>query len=453
MVKIAPFRALRYNDSKDLSAVTAPPYDVIDETLQQSLYDQDPANCIRLILGKENTQDSDKDNVYTRAKGFLTDWQQDSLLQPDDKPCLYAYSQTFDGTERKGLIALVKIEEYETKQVLPHEKTIAKYIADRRDLTKTCMANLSPIFFLYSDPEKLVETSLFTESGHWAKATDPDNTLHKIKTVSDESLIQPIQKMFSQKNALIADGHHRYQTALTIKREAREAYKAQHGSEPADGSLLTDYWMVFFSNMDDEGLVVYPTHRLLKSWPADWNQEKFIAALKSEFEVIADKQFAIDEQTFQAKFPNGTVLTLKPKNSNPFVADVHPELLKLDVTHIDKIIVEGLFQNTAQNMKQDKSLFFDRDDANSNQLVSNGTMVCGLFTHAPSVHQVKAICEAGELMPQKSTYFYPKILTGLTFYSYIDFINSNGHALTNAIEKPVALEQNLFSSPQPVTAG
>lgn len=455
MVQILPFKALRYSNTNNLSNLTAPPYDVIDDELQQTLYDKDPANCIRLILGKTFAEDTETENVYTRASQFLTDWQTDGTLQAEESPSLYAYSQTFNGVTRKGLIALLKIEEYDTKQVLPHEKTIAKYIADRRDLGKTCLANLSQIFLLYSDPTKLVETKLFNETNDWVFSTDTDNVAHKMAAISDNNLITEVQSLFKTKNTLIADGHHRYQTALTIKREAREAYKAKHGNEPEDGQLLTDYWMVFLSNIDDDGLLVYPTHRLLKEWPEGWSQEKLTEALKAEFEAVDASLFDSDPTTFKTVFTDGTTLTLKPKAENPYTTAVHPELLKLDVTHIDKVIIEGLFKQTAQDMKQNKTLHFDRSDENTQNLIHSGKMVCGFLTHAPSVHQVKTICEAGQLMPQKSTYFYPKILSGLAFYSYAPFnntVNSNDFALKGIVDTAITADKHFFETEFPVTA-
>jgi len=452
MVQIIPFRGLRYNtQTVSLSDVTAPPYDVIDEALQQRLYEQSPYNCVRLILGQKTPDDTASNSVYTRAAGYFSQWQQQNLLSADPKPCMYAYTQTFNNVTRKGLVALLRIEAYDTRQVLPHEKTIAKYIADRRELGKTCLANLSQIFMLYSDPTFLAESLLFDEtlSTPWNQAIDGDGVVHQLKPVPDDAAIAKIQALFARKNLLIADGHHRYQTALTIKQEARDAYKAQHGYEPADGQLLTDYWMVFLANMDDPGLLVYPTHRLLKEWPAGWNQPQFEAALKAQFTVVDNTVFDDDPQSFQARFPDGTVLTLQPKPDNSFTQAVHPELRKLDVTHIDKVIIEGLFGQTAQQMKQDKTLFFERNDDEARQWINEGTMVCGLWTHAPSVHQVKAICEAGELMPQKSTYFYPKILTGLVFYNYAAFPNNNGHALTGCVENATPLASGFFN-PQPV---
>ncbi len=454
MVQIFPFHGLRYNLNKveSLTHVTAPPYDVIERDLQDQLHKKHPANIVRVILGEKTNTDTETENVYTRAAQLLNQWQNDDILIPDEQPTMYAYSQKWtDGQQqthtRKGLIALLKVEDYASRQVLPHERTIAKYIADRFELAKTTGWNLSQIFMIYSDPQRLVETQVFqgTEaSDDWNEAVDEDGIIHRLKAFQDPTLIHQIQELFKNESLLIADGHHRYQTALSLKAEARERYKERFGQDAPENSLMTDYMMVFLANMDDPGLMVYPTHRVLKSWPEGWNQERFEKELLTCFKVVDTSQFQTDITTLiyegPGRSPQWTLKLTDPER----LKSLAPLLHDLDAAILDQVIFQGFFNDTAQNLKETHRLWFDRSDNSVNQLMQNNDAVAAFYLHAPSVHQVKAICESGELMPQKSTYFYPKILTGNVFHSYIGFKNMDGHSLSNIVDGVQTIPADLF---------
>ncbi len=455
MVRILPFRGLRYNLSQggSLTHVTAPPYDVIEPPLQERLYERHPANAVRLILGKKTPEDTAENTVYTRAAGYFHDWQQNGTLQADEKPCIYAYSQTWQGITRKGLIALLALEDYESRQVLPHERIIAKYVADRRELSRTVQANLSQIFMIYGDPQRNVEHRVFETPAHdWQEAVDDDGVVHRLRALDDPALIQDIRELFSRQTLLIADGHHRYQTALTLKQEARELYRERHGHEAPEGSLLTDYMMVFLANMDDPGLVVYPTHRLFRHWPDGWDQQRFETTLDEHFDTVDEAAFNTSPDTFLYEGPGRSPRKILRLKTPAALSGLHESLRTLDVAVLDEVVIKGFFEETAQNLKETKLLWFDRSEEAVRQLIERGETVAAFYMHAPSVHQVKAICEAGELMPQKSTYFYPKILSGTVFYSYSEFDAQPGHALSGVVENAMPLPAGFFNASHPLVS-
>ncbi|MBY0404497.1 MAG: DUF1015 domain-containing protein, partial [Cyanobacteria bacterium] len=269
MVQILPFRGLRYqlDQVESLENVTAPPYDVISSQDQQKLYDKHPANVVRLILNQKSEQDSDTNNVYTRSKAFWEQWLQDGTLALENKPCVYAYSQEWQGIERKGMIGLLQLEPLNVGKVLPHEFTLGGPKKDRLELMKSTLANLSQIFMIYSDPERALETltePYFQNKSNLIEAIDKDKVKHRLIPIPDPAIHQQVQALFEDKSLLIADGHHRYETALILQQEIRhKCYKDKGIEEPPVGSLLCDYLMVFLTNMDDPGLKVYPTHRVL----------------------------------------------------------------------------------------------------------------------------------------------------------------------------------------------
>lgn len=457
MVQILPFRGLRYSlaDGATLSDVTAPPYDVIEPDHQARLYDRHPANVVRLILNRKQPGDHADQNPYTRADGFLRQWQREGVLAADARPSLIAYSQRWTPSgyatpvERKGMIALLRLSPPEEHCVLPHERTIDKYVSDRITLSKTAGANLSQIFMIYADPERLVERVLFEspsaqESASWQEAVDEDGVVHRLRMIDDAPTLSALQRHFDDKTLLIADGHHRYKTALTLQREARARILAQTGQSPAPGSLLSDYVMAFFANMDDPGLLVFPTHRALTRWPQGWSRERLEAALQDTFECLPPEAFAADPQTILYEGQGGAprwTLRLKHPDS---LGDLPAVMRDFDAAILDRVVIEGYFASDAPRLKADHILWFDRNEASVQGMTARGKAVAAFYLHAPSVRHVQRICAAGELMPQKSTYFYPKILSGLTLYSHRAFEAAEGHALSGVVENASPLPTDFW---------
>ena len=221
MVRVQPFQGLRYNPAniKTIETVVAPPYDVISPTEQTQLHDKHPFNIVRLILGHKKDQDTEHDTVYTRAHETLEAWRETGILQADELPAFYAYSQSWEGLERRGFIGRLQLEDYDSEQVLPHEYTLGGPKADRLALMKATGSILSPIFCLYHDPEKQMEVLLFKHPARVPpiEITDKDGVLHRFWPVTDPASIQQLQHLLQDKAVLIADGHHRYETAVAYR--------------------------------------------------------------------------------------------------------------------------------------------------------------------------------------------------------------------------------------------
>jgi uncharacterized protein (DUF1015 family) len=272
----------------------------------------------------------------------------------------------------------------------------------------------------------------------WAEATDADGVVHRFKAVTDSAAIGKIQALLKDKPLLIADGHHRYETALSYKREVREQLKAKTGQEPPEGSLLSDYGMVFITNMDDPGLKVYPTHRILYGWPQGWDADRFETELFKRFSIVEEGE------TFSYRRPGiGPMLKLrikpeaKPKNL-PALLDSY------DAALLEETIFKGIFNLSGEVLKQEHLLGFHRNEDEIEALWNNNEVVDGFFLAAPSVKLVHQICESGQRMPQKSTYFYPKILSGLVIYPYRAFTQAQGHPLSGVISQAQPLHAEDF---------
>lgn len=453
MVHILPFRGLRYNLEKvgSFDLVTAPPYDVIEADEQQALYDRHPANIVRLILNKKTLEDTAQNSMYTRAAGFLKQWKEEGVLQPEPEPAMFAYSQLWehDGKtiERKGLIALLRLETFESKKVLPHEQTLGGPKVDRLNLMQATMTNLSQIFMIYGDPERLVENTVFAAPSQFKEqqtVTDKDGVQHRVHAITDKNLIQQIQSLFEAQNLLIADGHHRYETALNFREEVRKRLTESGNPPPPYGALLSDYVMVFLTNMDDPGLQVYPTHRMLMKWPEGWTRERFEEALLQRF----DRLPAVSEA--DADFTYIATETTQPwplKLKDPALMASVPSIMRtLDLAILDEAVFQGIFHQTADMLKNNKILRFYRDEALIDSMMQEKACVALFRMGVPSVPEVKAICEAGYRMPQKSTYFYPKILSGLVLYPYSSFGQNHDHALSGLSQEYQPIPPHLFSS-------
>ncbi len=436
MVQIFPFRALRYNtgrlaaDGATLDDVTTPPYDVIDPPMQAAFYDRHPANFVRVDLSREA-------DPFVAADRALRQWEQEGILVPEAQPALYAYAQSWteeDGTpvERKGLLALLRLEPFESGRVLPHEHTLKGPKQERLQLMRTTQANLSQVFLIYEDPARTMEHLLYeapAEETPWLQATDADGTGHRFRPVTDAPTIQALQSMFGHQTLLIADGHHRYETALTLQQEAREDIRRQTGQDPPPGSLLTDYAVVFLTNMCDPGLKVYPTHRILYQWPQGWDAARFEAALHERFEPVET------HETFVYR-PAGKPLSEARKlRVKPQAAPAHlPEGLRgFDAAILEETVFKGILGQPGEALKQSHHLGFYRDEAAIEGLWARQEAVAGFYLAAPSVKLVHDICRSGHRMPQKSTYFYPKILSGLVVYPYRAF-QDGSHALSGVLD-------------------
>ena len=408
---VIPFRGLRYNATQvdGIENVIAPPYDVIKTEEQLALEARHPANIIRLILSQPCEDDTADTNQYTRAAALMNQWISDDIFVRDTTPCYYIYDQSFtapDGKNytRRALIALVKLEPFENKIILPHEKTHAGPKADRLNLMRECHANLSPIFLLYADPAGDIEQIMqgFTD----ARTPDIDcvetfGSTHQLWCLDDVERNREIQALFSSKPLLIADGHHRYETALAFKQEM-----AEKGSNAKTAGY--DYMMMNLVRMESPGLAVLAIHRLLQNLSAD-RISHAVSKLPAVFEVHE----IATQANLMAKLDavNG-----KSSAIGMYTTDDRYRLLiphsttagLLDVTLVQETVIKELFQ--IETMAEHISYTAYADDAVAH--VKGGSDRVAIFMNPTPVEQVLEVAMAGLTMPQKSTYFYPKMATG-----------------------------------------
>ncbi len=429
MATIIPMKGLRYNASKvDANEVVTPPYDVIDANGQEGFYTKNPYNVIRLELGKVFPDDNEENNKYTRAAEFLREWISSGVLVHEDKPSVYLYEQEFEARGEKkirsGFIAGVQANDYSKGEVLPHEETLPKHKADRLNLMKATLANFSPIFGLYADPGHTIETALNNAKGSQtpdAEVTDDQGVVNRLWVVSDENTVQTVVQQMTSKKIFIADGHHRYETAVNFGKEMS-----------AQGRPGFDYLMICLVNLYNEGLVVFPTHRVVKNID-NFDLNLLIDKLSDDFNVEEITGLSLNEfiTKLETKGQNAHAFGLYA-NSQYYLISLKDEnrlddlvlegrsaaWRRLDVSILHTLILEKLLGIGSQQRADESNLVYLRDDEATKAAVDNGSAQLAFFMNSTRVEEVTDIATGGEKMPQKSTFFYPKVITGLVINDY-----------------------------------
>lgn len=431
MADIRPFRALRYTaKAGDIRELTCPPYDIIGESQRLSYLRRNPHNIVRLELPR------DGEDPYVVAGDTLQAWLRDGILAQDDQPAFYVYEIEFDvrgmsdisgieGGRRSvsGLVAQVRLEEFEKGIVLPHEETLSKAKTDRFHLMQATHCNFSDIYALYMDDGGEMETkdvlALVMQDQPLLEMTDEAGLVHRLWAVTDEGLNASIAGRFTDTKLYIADGHHRYETALAY----RDACRSQ--GQPVGGQA--DYVMMMLVEMSHPGLVVYPTHRMLRGL-ADFDAARLREACRADFEVVEGLALDSLDERLEHAYRDGrkafgfytggdtfTLLTLR----DTAVMDRHlPGLSaasrQLDVNVLHTLILERLLGIDKANMANQVNLTYTRDLREAIDDVAAGAYQCSFLLNPTRVGEIRDVAAAGEKMPQKSTYFYPKLITGLT---------------------------------------
>jgi uncharacterized protein (DUF1015 family) len=432
MAEIIPFQALRYDPRQvKLEDVLTQPYDKITPEMQAKYYERSPHNLVRIILGKAGETDTASFNVYTRAAEYLHDWRSAGLLQRDPDPAIYIYSQTFtipgtrDVAERRGLIALGRVHDYSDGVVFRHEQTLAKPRQDRLNLLRATSAHFGQIFMLFSDPKNevgpLLENKVKEEPE--ASVLDEYETLHRLWRINDPALIQAIQEKFREKKLLIADGHHRYETALAYRHERRASAGAANPDAPYEFVMMT------LIPMENQGLVILPTHRIVHGL-ANFDRERMLENAGPFFDI--DR---IDVRTesrsattllseagahctaFVAVTRQGPYLMRAKKSMvNGALSGVSVRQRELDVVQLHRLLLEQILGISEESIRNQEHVKYERDASEAISWVRQGANVAFLMNPA-KIEQVRDIAFAGEVLPQKSTDFYPKLLSGLTIYA------------------------------------
>jgi len=437
MAIIAPFRGYLYNKEKisNLELVVAPPYDVINPDQQEAYYQKHPYNIIRLILGKEEPDDNERENKYTRAANFFTLWKKNNILIRVPNPAIYFYVQTFklsseETRTRKGVICLFKLEEFSSGVIFPHERTLSKPKVDRLNLTIACKANFNPIFSLYSDPNFTIEHKIDI----WGKTTpyidivDDQGVSQKLWVVDDPAVINEVKSVLKDKKILIADGHHRYETALNYQKIMQEKYPNLTGKE------TFNYTLMYFTNMEDPGLVILPTHRLLKEIKFDLDGFLKRAQLYFDIQTIP---FTLENEEQErkkvlAKMQNEArqryLIGLIAKNSRSYFllrlkgfelvdriipAQKSEALRQLDANIMEHLVFNHLLGISGSDSAWEDQVVFVHTDREAMDLIKSGKFEVAFLVNPTRIEQVKEVVAQGGIMPQKSTYFFPKLLSGL----------------------------------------
>jgi len=432
MANIQAFRALRYDPSRvALADVATQPYDKITPEMQERYYAASPHNLVRIILGKRLATDAQADNPYTRAAGFLSDWRRDGVFQQDPEPSIYRYTQQFsspaggDALERRGFIALGKIEDYSAGIVHRHEQTLAKPKADRLDLLRATRAHFGQIFMLYSDPAAEIENALATDALPTMEVRDEYGVLHRVWRISDPAIIRQVREQMSDKKLIIADGHHRYETALTYRNEQRSAPPRSSSAALASH----DFVMMTFVNMDSPGLVVLPTHRVVHGLP-DFSMDALRTGASDYFSVEeADGGITASRATRmlrEAAHTGSSLLAVgrdrvfllsRPKAPASAFGPLSLRQQSLDVVQLHKCILEGALRISEDAIREQKNISYIRETDEALSTVRSGKADVAFLMNPARMSQVRDIAFAGEVLPQKSTDFYPKLLSGLTIYA------------------------------------
>src|SRR5947207_14064424 len=434
MADIQPLQGIRYVSQAvgDLSQVVAPPYDVISEEAQARYYARNPYNIIRLELGRDEPDDTVLNNRYTRAATMLAEWRVQDILREDDAPRYYCYQQVFTYSgqtyTRTSLLARVRLEPWSARIVLPHEHTMAKPKDDRLKLLCACVTNLSPIMSLYDDPQGRMRRLLssYTETAE-VQITDEVNEIHRLHPITDEHQIALIQNFFSERQLYIADGHHRYETALNYHEEVRAMHRKLDPKDAANFVLMA------LTDVDDPGLLVLPTHRLLfglnqvalKMLTSQHLARYFTVYDPEEAEASHDvllerlAKMGASQSSFVLSTAQKTwLLSLNEAGKARMGESSHSSAWnELDVAIAQTLILEDILGLKAEDMTAGTHIRYTRDAQQALGAVQTGEAQASLILNATRVRQICDVAIADDRMPQKSTYFYPKLFTGFVMNS------------------------------------
>lgn len=428
MAEIRPLKALRYNLEKagPIEALTCPPYDIVSPQKRRQLLEESPYNLIRLELPQEG------EDPYQQAAATLAQWRQDQVLVQDMEEGLYLYEEEFlsqvDQGQRRsvlGLVCRVRLEDFANGVILPHEETLSKAKEDRFQLMKATRCNFSSIYSLYHDQGGVTRQRLLHLKETCPPRYDFSDGLvtHRLWVINDPEAIAALEQDFAGRKLYIADGHHRYETALRYRDTLRE-----------QGAYLpgADYILMTLTDMEDPGLTVFPTHRLVRGLEGfdgaallSACQEDFsLAPCKTRQESLAALEEAYREGQHAFALYSGrewTVLTLKdPAVMEALLPGTSPAYRTLDVSILHSLVLERLLGIDKENMASQKNLTYTRSAEEAQRSVDQGESQCCFLLNPTRVEEIGQVAQNGEKMPQKSTYFYPKLITGLVVNSLED---------------------------------
>ena len=421
MAEIKPFRGMRYNTflAGKIGELCCPPYDIISEEERLGYIAENEYNVIRLELPKEG------EDVYKTAGEVLDMWRNTGVLVHEIKPAVYIYEEEFNAYNKrssvKGIIVRVKVEEFSKGVILPHEFTLSKAKADRFNLMKATNCNFSQIYALYMDEEHTTLKTIdrLSDRKPDQKFTDNDHVTHKLWIITDEKVIEKLVNDFADRKLYIADGHHRYETALNYRNYCRENGISKEGDPQ-------DYQMMYLVDMQHPGLVVFPTHRMVRD-PESFDKDEVLKGCEEYFDIKKftsvgninselSKQYKQGKKAFGFYCGKGEWYLLVLKDIE-VMADVLPDLSEasqqLDVSVLHSLILEKTMGIDKENMANQINLTYTKFFEEAIMKVDKGEFQCSFILNPTRVTEIRDVAAAGEKMPQKSTYFYPKMITGM----------------------------------------
>ena len=443
MADIFPFRAFRYNLEKagaPLDKLVTQPYDKITPELQNAYYNASPFNLVRVLLGKKEEGDDEQRNVYTRAAEHLGEWSEKGALEQDAQPGIYAYFQEYcrPGTKqpmvRKGFIALGRLEDYDAKVVHRHELTHSGPKKDRLELLRHTRAHFGQLFMIYSDPAGEID-KLLSEAAKQPpamEATDEYGVVHRVWQIDNEAMAGRVQELMRAQKLIIADGHHRYETALAYRNECRERAGKTDLDAPHEKVMMT------FINMEQPGMTILPTHRVIHGLP-DYDFARFRRESAPYFDwyayplngekdrrrtmerLLRDLAERGERRQAVGVYPAGEeaaylFLLREELDLEKVIADQSERQRRLDLVPLHKILLEHCLGLSAESIVEKKNIYYIREAQESIELVDRGEAQIAFLVNATKLSQVRDLALNGEVLPQKSTDFYPKVLSGLTIY-------------------------------------
>jgi len=435
MATIIPFRGVQFDLEKagKITDLVCPPYDIISHEQQQALYRKSPHNVIRLEYGLESPGDTDTDNRYTRAAALLDEWFRTGILKQNDQPAIYIYEMEFGSgrSHRKlrGFICMVRIEDYDSGIVKPHETTLSGPKTDRLNLLRSCKAGFSQIYSLVSDETGKIGDILGSVPRQpELEVPAEDGVVHRVWTLSDKHAIDAIVADVADKPIFIADGHHRYDTALNYRNERRKSAGSFTGKEGFN------FVPMFLARIEDPGLVILPAHRALFNLE-NFHPQRFEEDLNKFFNIeridfskkseLADRKTVLDTMAHRADHGHTFGMRIKGEHSyylltlrseadmNAIIPNKVPAYRKLDVSILHHLIIDKLLGIKMETHKLGLNIEYIKDANEAIKRIETGEAEVIFLMNPTKVQEVKEVAMAGERMPQKATYFSPKLLTGL----------------------------------------
>ncbi len=424
MAKIRPFKALRFNTEKAgaIETLCSPPYDIVDDCDRLLLLRKNQYNIIRLEkpIGEK---------PYEYAASLLKEWKQEGILKRDSENCYYVYREEFSVAGKNyaftGFMTELEALPFSEGVVLPHEETLSKAKQDRFNLFKATNCHFSQIYVLFNDEKKTIEEMLedITAKSPYQSFTDDEGVTHSLWIVSDEKTTSALTKAFEDKKLYVADGHHRYETSVNFKN-----YQKENGRFTDSGN----YTLAMLVSMESDGLVVFPTHRIVKELE-DFSRETVLSSAKKYFDIteISENEVETQLNTLYNEGKNAFVMFSGEKfdlfvlTDNNATREIYPDKSSaycgLDVTILHSLVLEETMKIDKENMANQKNLNYTRDIEEAIDRVKEGRANCSFILNPTKVSEIRDVALAGEKMPQKSTYFYPKLITGLVMHDFGEF--------------------------------